>query len=65
MENVMNTMDPRLRDILISVAAFAVLLLLIAVLPFIIGSGIAFLAALIVFIVMMSVAGIMVNQKPK
>jgi len=61
----MKTMDPRLRDILISVAAFAVLLLLIAVLPLIIGGGIAFLAALIVFIVMMSVAGIMVNQKPK
>ncbi|MDD1704757.1 MAG: hypothetical protein LUP97_06000 [Methanoregula sp.] len=65
MENVTNTMDPRLRDILISVAAFAVLLLLIAVLPLVIGGGIAFLTALIVFIVMISGAGIMVNRKAK
>jgi hypothetical protein len=65
MENVLNTMDPRLRDILISVAAFGVLLLLIAILPLIFGGGIAFLAAIIVFIIMMSGAGIMVNQKAK
>ena len=58
-------MDPRLRDILISVAAFAVLLLLIAVLPLVIGGGIAFLTALIVFIAMISGAGIMVNRKAK
>ncbi len=61
----MNTMDPRLRDILISVAAFAVLLLLIAILPFIFGGGIVFLAALIVFIIILSGAGLMVNQKVK
>jgi fatty-acid desaturase len=65
MENVLNTLDPRLRDILISVAAFMVLLLLIAILPFFFGGGIVFLAAIIVFIIIMSWAGLMVNQKVK
>ena len=65
MENRMKTMDPRLRDILISVAAFAVLLLLIAILPFFFGGGIVFLAALIVFIIILSGAGLWVNQKVK
>lgn len=65
MENVLNTLDPRLRDILISVAAFGVLLLLIAILPLFLGGGIPFLAAIIVFIIILSGAGIMVNQKAK
>jgi hypothetical protein len=65
MENVLNTLDPRVRDILISVAAFMVLLLLIAILPFFFGGGIVFLAAIIVFIIIMSGAGLLVNQKVK
>ncbi|MDD1705581.1 MAG: hypothetical protein LUQ12_00920 [Methanoregulaceae archaeon] len=65
METVQKAMDPRLMDILISVAAFAVFLLLIMVLPFLINPGTAYLAAVIVFIIIMSGAGIMINRKAK
>jgi hypothetical protein len=65
MENVLTTMDPRLRDILISVAAFVVLLLLIAIFSLTFGGGFAYLAAIIVFLIIMSGAGLMVNQKAK
>jgi hypothetical protein len=65
METALNTMDPRLKDIIISVAAFAVLLLLIAILPLFLSAGIAYLAAIIVFIIVMSGAGILINQKAK
>ena len=65
MQNVRKTMDPRLMDILISVAAFAVLLLLFAILPIFLNAGIAYLAAFIVFIIVMSGAGLMLLQKAK
>jgi len=65
METVRKAMDPRLMDIIISVAAFAVFLLLIAVLPLLLNAGIAYLAAIIGFIIIMAVAGIMINQKAK
>jgi hypothetical protein len=65
MENARNTMDPRLRDIIISVAAFAVFLILIAILPMFLSTGIAYLAAVIVFIVVMAAAGLRINQTAK
>lgn len=65
METAWNTMDPRLRDILISVAAFAVFLILIATLPMFLSAGIAYLAAVIVFIAVMATAGLMINQTAK
>lgn len=65
MENARTTMDPRIMDIIISAAAFAVLLVLIEILPLILNEGIAYLVAIIVFIGVMSMAGIMLNRKAK
>lgn len=58
-------MDPRIMDIIISVAAFAVFLLLIGILPLFLNAAIAYLAAIVVFIAIMCIAGIMINQKAK
>jgi type II secretory pathway component PulM len=63
MENKWNTMDPRLRDIIIAVVAFAVLVILLVLLPLYLSAGIAYLIAILVFIIMMSGAGIMINLK--
>jgi len=65
MENIWNTMDPRLMDIIISVVAFVALLILMVLLPLYLSAGIAYLIAIIVFIIMMSGAGIMINLKAK
>jgi len=65
MESITKTMSPRLTDILISVASFAVLLLLIVVLPMFLSPGIAYLTALIIFIIVIGYAGIMMNRKTK
>ena len=65
METGTKAMDPRLMDIIIAVAAFVAFLLLIALLPLFLNAGIAYLAAIIGFIIIMAVAGIMINQKAK
>ncbi len=65
MESITKTMSPRLMDILISVASFAVLLILIAVLPMFLSGGIAYLTALIIFMIVIGYAGIMMNRKTK
>jgi hypothetical protein len=65
METVRKAMDPRIMDIIISVAAFAVFLLLIGILPLFLNAAIAYLAAIVVFIAIMCIAGIMINQKAK
>jgi hypothetical protein len=63
MENRWNTMDPRLVDIIIAVVAFAVLVILMVLLPLYLSAGIAYLIAIIIFIIMISGAGIMINLK--
>jgi hypothetical protein len=65
METVRKAMDPRLMDIIIAAAAFAAFLLLIEILPLFLNTAIAYLAAIIIFIVIMASAGIMINQKAK
>jgi hypothetical protein len=56
-------MDARLLDVVIGVIAFLILVALLAVLPMIITSGIAYLAAIIIFILFLSGAGYLVNEK--
>lgn len=65
METGTKAMDPRLMDIIIAVAAFAVFLLLVELLPMFLNAGIAYLGAIIIFIIIMAVAGIMINRKAK
>ncbi len=61
-------MDERLLDVIIGFAAFLVLIVLLAVLPMVtaainVPSGIGYLAAIIVFILVLSGAGLLVNEK--
>ena len=57
------TMDTRLLDLLIGVVALLVMILLIVGLPLVLPSGLAYLLALAIFIVLMSVAGYVINEK--
>ena len=56
-------MDARLLDVIIGVIAFLILIALLAILPMIITAGIAYLAAIIIFILFLSGAGYLVNEK--
>ena len=57
-------MDPRLMDILSAVGSFILFLLLVIFLPDLIQSaGIAYLIAIIVFIISMSGAGYIIGEK--
>ncbi|MHB8163030.1 MAG: hypothetical protein ACYDDV_01635 [Methanoregula sp.] len=56
-------MDARLLDVIIGLIAFLILIALLAVLPMVMTAGIAYLAAIIVFIFVLSGAGYLVNEK--
>jgi len=56
-------MDARLLDVIIGLIAFLILIALLAVLPIVMTAGIAYLAAIIVFIFVLSGAGYLVNEK--
>ncbi len=59
-------MDERLLDVIIGLAGFIILVTMLAVLPILLGAGlagIAYLAAIIIFIVFLSGAGYLVNEK--
>jgi hypothetical protein len=56
-------MDARLLDVVIGVAAFIILCLLLAFLPMVITPAYGYLAAIIVFILFLSGAGYLVNEK--
>ncbi|AGB02836.1 hypothetical protein [Methanoregula formicica] len=56
-------MDARLLDVIIGLAAFIVLVILLAVLPTALPAAIAYLAAIVGFIVFLSGAGYLVNDK--
>ena len=50
-------MDPRLLDLVIGVVALLVMIVLIVGLPLVLPSGPAYLLAIVIFLVLMSVAG--------
>jgi len=56
-------MDARLLDVIIGLSGFLILIVLLAVLPMVTTAAFAYLAAIIVFIVFLSGAGYMVNEK--
>jgi hypothetical protein len=56
-------MDERLLDVIIGFAAFLILVVLLAVLPMVMAKGIGYLVAIIVFILFLSGAGYLVNEK--
>ncbi len=56
-------MDPRLLDLVIGVVALILLIVMIVGLPFILPAGPAYLLAIVLFLVVMSGAGYVINQK--
>ena len=56
-------MDERVLDVIIGVSGFIVLVVFLAVLPMVMAAGAAYLVALLVFIVFLSGAGYLVNEK--
>ena len=56
-------MDARLLDVIIGLSGFLVLIVLLAVLPLVMVSGVAYLTAIVIFILFLSGAGILVNEK--
>jgi hypothetical protein len=56
-------MDPRLLDVIIGVSGFIVLVAMLALLPMVTIAGVAYLAAILIFILFLSGAGYLVNKK--
>jgi hypothetical protein len=56
-------MDARLLDVIIGLAGFIILIFAVAVLPMIMVAGMAYLTAIVIFIVFLSGAGYLVNEK--
>lgn len=56
-------MDERILDVIIGLAAFLVLVVLLAVLPLVLTAGTGYLVAIIIFILFLSGAGYLVNEK--
>jgi hypothetical protein len=56
-------MDARLLDVIIGLSGFLVLIVLLAVLPMVMVAGIAYLTAIAIFILFLSGAGYLVNEK--
>lgn len=56
-------MDERLLDVIIGLAAFLILVVLLAALPMAMAAGTAYLVAIIVFALALSGAGYLVNKK--
>ncbi|NYT08151.1 MAG: hypothetical protein GKC05_07860 [Methanomicrobiales archaeon] len=56
-------MDPRIKDIAAAAVSFVVFIALLLALPAVLDQGIAFLAAIIGFIIVVSVAGYFTIEK--
>jgi hypothetical protein len=56
-------MDERLLDVIIGLAAFLILVVLLAVLPIAMTAGTGYIVAIIIFILFLSGAGYLVNEK--
>ena len=56
-------MDARLLDVVLGLMRFFVLVAMLAVLPIFMSAGPAYLIAIIIFILVLSGAGYMVNEK--
>jgi hypothetical protein len=56
-------MDARLLDVIIGLVGFVILVVMLAVLPMVMVAGAAYLAAIVIFILFLSGAGYLVNDK--
>jgi hypothetical protein len=56
-------MDARLLDVIIGLSGFLILIVMLAILPMVMVAGAAYLAAIVIFILFLSGAGYMVNDK--
>jgi hypothetical protein len=56
-------MDARLLDVIIGLSGFLILIVMLAVLPMVMVAGVAYLAAIVIFIFFLSGAGYLVNDK--
>jgi hypothetical protein len=56
-------MDARLLDVIIGLSGFLILIVLLSVLPMVMVAGIAYLTAIVIFILFLSGAGYLVNEK--
>jgi len=56
-------MDPRLLDVLIGVARFAIFMVLLVGLPYVLAAGVAYIVAIVIFIGIMACAGYIVKEK--
>jgi hypothetical protein len=56
-------MDARLLDVIIGLGAFIVLIVMLALLPMVLPPAFGFLGAIIIFILTLSGAGYLVNEK--
>jgi len=56
-------MDARLLDVVIGLSGFLILIVMLAVLPMVLVAGVAYLAAIVIFILFLSGAGYLVNEK--
>ena len=62
-ETKVSVMDARLLDVIIGLAGFFILVTMLAVLPMVMVAGMAYLVAIIIFIMFLSGAGYLVNEK--
>jgi hypothetical protein len=56
-------MDARLLDVIIGLSGFLILIVMLAVLPMVMVAGAAYIAAIVIFILYLSGAGYLVNEK--
>ena len=56
-------MDARLLDVIIGLSGFLILIVMLAVLPMVMVAGGAYLTAIVIFILFLSGAGYLVNDK--
>jgi len=56
-------MDARLLDVIIGVSGFLVLIAMLVILPMVTVAGVAYLVSIVIFIVFLSGAGYLVNEK--
>jgi hypothetical protein len=56
-------MDARLLDVIIGLSGFFILVVMLAILPMVMVSGFAYLAAIVIFVIFLSGAGYLVNEK--
>jgi uncharacterized membrane protein YphA (DoxX/SURF4 family) len=56
-------MDARLLDVIISVTCFCILIVLLGLLPRFMEAGVAYVSAILIFILTLSGAGYLVNKK--